>query len=111
MSACSVSFHLVSTFEGYNLQMNFHHFKTQKEIPFCVKAPSCEGATWDLYSQNGKVNADQPLSCFKTKDLQGVKKAFKCIVPQHQGKVQTLFVLDLQDVNGEYEDLESIRQG
>ena len=104
-----VLFHLSPSYQGYTLQMTFPSLGTQKEVHFFANEEAEEGATLDLYSQNGKVDEEDPLNCFKGRDVQGFKSILKVPVPEHLGVTQSLFVLDLQDQNGHYEELESIR--
>lgn len=111
MSAKAVfSFHLSPSDTGYTLQMDFPSLGTQKEIPFTVGESAEQGATFDLHSQNGKVGGRHSLSFFSSQDLREIKSAVKLPLPPCEGKTQSLFVLDLKDQNGRYEDLESIRQ-
>ena len=105
-----VSFHLLPSDTGYTLQMGFPSLGTQKEIPFTVGEPAEQGATFDLYSQNGKVGGPHSLSFFSSRDVKALKSVAKVTLPPCEGKTQSLFVLDLKDQNGHYEDLESIRQ-
>lgn len=105
-----VSFQLFPHEKGYTLTIGFSSFKTQKEILFTVSQPPEKGATYDLYSQNGKVGGEL-LSFFGSKDVKEIKGAVKLPLLKAEGKIQTLFVLDLQDQNGNYGDSESIRQG
>jgi hypothetical protein len=105
-----VSFHLFPSEKGYTLTMDFPMFGTKKEIPFAKSQVPEKGATVDLYSQNGKVGVDHPLSFFSQHDVKAIKGAVKLSLPKHEGKAQTLFVLDLKDPSGNYGDAESIRQ-
>jgi hypothetical protein len=104
-----VLFHLIPAEKGYTLTIEFPALRTQKEISFVVGKPPEKGATVDLYSQNGKVGA-HALSFFENHDLKALKKVVKVPLPPHEGPMQTLFVLDLKDQNGNYGDAESIRQ-
>ena len=106
----NVSFQLHSSDKGYTLTIGFPIFGTQTIIPFTQNQTLEKGVTFDLYSENGKVGQEHPLSFFKNQDVKCLKEAVKFPLPKLEGKVQTLFVLDLKDQNGNYGDLESIRQ-
>ncbi len=105
-----VSFHLLPSEKGYTLTIDFPCLETHKEIPFIIEQSPTQGGTFDLYSQNGKVLNEYPLGFFNNHDVKALKKALKTPLPLLDGQAQSLFVLDLKDQNGNYMDLESIRQ-
>lgn len=106
----AVVFDLLPSETGYILTMDFPFLESKKEVPFMVEEPPKDGATFDLYSQNGKVGGEHPLTFFMHRDVTHIRKAVELPLPE-EGKVQKLFVLDLCDEEGKYGDLESIRQG
>jgi hypothetical protein len=111
MSAASaISFSLSPSDTGYTLTVDFSCLGTKKELPFTVGKPCDPGITIDLYSQNGRVGGDHPLSFFSHRDVVHVKRATAISLPESEERTQCLFVLDLCDMAGEYRDLESIRQ-
>lgn len=106
-----ISFHLFPSDQGYILNVGFPTLGTQKEILFTVSQCPKKGATFDLYSQNGKIGGGHPLSFFQNRDVKAIKSAVGLPLLKHEGEMQTLFVLDLKDQNGNYGDAESIRRG